>query len=182
MKFNVAWAHVASQNLILRFALMATSLTCLGLLLTLIKVSLRDPLLIERGCFSRAVEKASTDHSEEEIRAFLTEALAQRFNSEAHPLNGYLSEEELRSKEQEQHEMKEREIRQTIILNRITKIEANHALVDADKLIAIGSIRSAFPFPLEIKLATKMRSQSNPYGLLITFIKPVQATKRTNEK
>jgi hypothetical protein len=49
----------------------------------------------------------------------------------------------------------------------------NGFTVDADRLIAVGDIRSAFKFPLNVRVESKARSLSNPYGLLLSNVQTI---------
>src|SRR4051812_14619569 len=102
MRFNVAWSDVLSQNVTLRFVIFCLSATVIGLLAITTKVALREPILIERACFSRALDRASTDRTEMEISAFVKDALAQRFDTDTTPQDGFLSAEETAFREEEQ--------------------------------------------------------------------------------
>ncbi len=80
MRFVTAWARTVTQNVSLKFVTLILSLCLVTSLIALVKASLRDPLIIERGCFSRVLPIAQSKHSKEEIEAFLKEALEIRFN------------------------------------------------------------------------------------------------------
>jgi hypothetical protein len=178
MKFNIAWSQVISQNLILRLALFSESIVIIGLLVATIKASLKEPLIIERGCFSQAVEKSNPDRGELEIKTFLKEALHQRFDSDGAVQDGFLSKEESNFREEEQKELLSKEIKQRLILNQVIKINGNEVTVDSDRLISVGTVRSAFPFPLILIISTVNRSQGNPYGLKLMQVKPLQNEKK----
>lgn len=173
MKFNVAWAKVASENHILKFVIL-----CLGGLsvffgITALKLALRDPLVIERGCYSKVAKTQDGKRTPEEIQAFLKEALAQRFDSNASVHDGYLSDEESVVRENEQKELQSRKLNQRVVLGNVI-VNSGIVSVDADRLIAIGDVRSAFKFPLVVKLESVPRSEGNPYGLVISEVKTVQ--------
>src|SRR5688500_12585574 len=117
MKFNVAWANLATENHILKFVILVLSGLSVFFGITSLKLALRDPLVIARGCYSRPATVVDSKRSETEIKAFLTEALAQRFNSNTPPRDGFLSDEEQILREKEQKELKGRKLDQKVILD-----------------------------------------------------------------
>lgn len=172
MKFNVAWAQSAAQNVTLKVALMALCGVVATLTLCVVKLALRKPLIIDRACYSTVVEGSSTERSAAEIDSFLREAIRQRFNSDATPISDYLSSDEMAARSQEQKDLATRTMTQVFIVRGI-KTNGNTAIIDADRLISVAQIRSAFSFPLTATFSSTTRTQDNPYGLqLIKIIPP----------
>jgi hypothetical protein len=172
MRFTTAWATVTSQNVSLRLVI----IVLIGLLALMsvvaAKVALRDPLIVERSCYSSVLETKSTAHTAVEIEAFVKEALRERFDSDATPNAEYMSVEEFKQRAKEQDELGRRQMRQRVLVNAVTK-NGDVISVDTDRLISVGSIRSAFPFPLTLNVSSVSRSQANPYGLVLVKITPV---------
>lgn len=181
MKFNVAWSETLSQNVILRITILCLSGALVALLVALVKVSLKEPVLIERACFTSVLEKASSERTEKEIGSFLKEALARRFDTDTTGETFMLSSEEVAFREQEQKELKEKGIQQRLIFNRIQKIDGTQVTIDCDRLISVGPVRSAFAFPLSVTIGSIQRSDANPYGLRVIRVKPMENEKK-NEK
>lgn len=179
MRFPVAWAQVAAQNVNLKFAVAALSVTSIGLAISCTKLALKPPLLIERTCYSSAVATASIKHTSAEIEAFLRDALGQRFDTDSIIRDGFISIEESKFKPQEQADLKRREMRQQIIVGHVTAINDSTVGIDTDRLVSLGQVKSIFPFPLEIKISKTQRSESNPYGLMIEKISAKQAPSVT---
>lgn len=173
MKFSVAWAKIATENHVLKFIVIILSGLCLFFALTSLKLSLRDPLVIERGCYSKNATPVDGKRSPAEIEAFLKEALSQRFDSSSAPRNGFLSDEEIEVREREQKELEGRKLEQRVILSRLS-MNGGVVNVEADRLIAIGEVRSAFKFPLIVKIESVTRSEGNPYGLVVEEVKTIQ--------
>ena len=138
-----------------------------------LRLTFKDSIIIERGCFSKATLPVKDEHSKEEIEDFLKESLSQRFNSDVQPVDGLLSPDEIRLRLVEQKEFSSRKMSQKIIVNKVDEAPDGFK-VDADRLISVGEVRSAFKFPLIVKLESKARSYSNPYGLLVTTTKAVE--------
>ncbi len=177
MKYTEAWALVVSQNLNLKMATVILGLVSLILGMTTLRLTFKESPIIERGCFSRQLVPMKDEHSKEEIENFLREALSQRFDSTVQAVDGLLSPDELKLRQQEQKEFLSRNMKQKIIINSVTQ-EGDDFLVDTDRLISVNDVRSAFKFPLTVKLESKSRSNSNPYGLLIVTAKQVEAKEK----
>ena len=183
MKYTEAWASVVSQNFSLK--LVSTILGIVSIVLGMInlKLSFKDAVIIERGCSSRAIQPIKDDHSKSEIEYFLREALSQRFDTQVQASDGLLSPDELKLRDQEQKEFSSRNMKQRVILNSVTESSEGFKL-ETDRIISVGDVRSAFKFSLLVKLESKVRSLSNPYGLLIVSTKQVddKDPKKTDSK
>jgi hypothetical protein len=173
MKYTEAWSSVVSQNFNLK--LVTITLALIGIILGMVclKLSFKDAIIIERGCSSTTLQPVKDEHSKEEIENFLKAALSQRFDSEITASDGMLSPDELKLRDQEQKEFASRGIKQRVILNSVTETSDGFK-VDTDRVISVGEIRSAFRFTLNVKLESKSRSHSNPYGLLVVTTKQLE--------
>lgn len=180
MKYTEAWASVVSQNLNLKVATSILGILSVILGMTTLRLTFKDSIIIERGCFSKATTPVKDEHSKEEIDSFLQESLLQRFDSQVKAVDGLLAPDELRLRESEQKEFISRGMKQKIVINQITASEDGFK-VDADRIISVNDVRSAFRFPLFVKLESKSRSYSNPYGLLLVTTKQT-ADKPTDPK
>lgn len=180
MKYTEAWSSVVSQNFNLKLVTITLGIICIILGMMCLNLSFRDAVIVERGCSSKVVQPVKDEHSKEEIENFLKLALSQRFDSDVVASDGLLSPDELKLRDQEQKEFTSRNIRQRVVLNSVT--ESNDGFkVDADRVISVGEIRSAFKFNLTVKLESKARSLSNPYGLLIVSTKQVEEKNNTKK-
>lgn len=178
MKFTVAWANVLSQNVTLRAAVVLLALCSLVFSIATVRLALNEPIIIERECYSKAVTRGNSKHSAHEIESFLKVAISKRFDTNVTGFREYLSEDEVQYHLKEQDELTKKGIAQKVIVNSV-KIEGSSVLVDTDRLIAVGKIRSAVAFPLKLVLSTTDRTQSNPYGLLLKKVTqaPVEESK-----
>ncbi len=181
MRFPQAWANVAKQNSVLRVAVIGVTTSGLLALFISLKFAFKDPLIIERGCFS-SVRQASIgqEPTKEEYEGFIKEALSQRFDSDANVQGDFISLEELGSRSVEQEEMKRRNVRQKLVVNVVLKKDDAFA-VDTDRILSVGCLRSALQFPLTIKLQRTTRSFSNPYGLVLLKVSAQIAEGTKNE-
>jgi hypothetical protein len=179
MRFTQAWAEIASQNSILKIFALVLCGCCLVLTVATAKLALKDPLVFERGCYTIKRQAVSAERSTQEIETFLKMALAERFDTGAIVIPGHLSAEEEGAKQVEQKELSQKGMTQRVVIGTI-KVDKTTVEVDADRLISVSQIRSAFAFPLVVTIATATRSDSNPYGLLV--VKISQKRDKPDEK
>lgn len=173
MKFTVAWAKVSSENSILKSVVLCLTLLCLFFGISSLKLALKDPLVVERGCFTKSAPMGDSKRTSTEIEAFITEALSQRFNSQALVQNDFLSDEEQLLRAKEQKDLKNRSLFQRVIVNSVT-VDGAVVTVDADRLISVGEVRSAFRFPLTVKIESVARTSGNPYGLVASEVRVIE--------
>lgn len=176
MKFIDAWDSIAKENKLLKFLVMGLSLVSIFLCVVCLKTVSRDPLVIERGCFSKAVENAGTPVTDKEIQSFLKEALDARFTTSAMNTS-FLTLKQKEIRDREQKEFLSRNMKQTVIVDQIL-ISKDKIEVKAIRLITVGEIKSAFSFPLVVEIERSDRTLDNPYGLLLS---EVTNLKKENE-
>lgn len=181
MKYTEAWASVVSQNLNLKIATSILGILSLVLGMTTLKLTFKDSVIIDRGCYSKVITPVKNEHSKAEIDVFMKEALSQRFDSSVQPVDGLLSPDELNLRITEQKEFASRNMKQRLVINQVTE-EADGFRIDADRIISVGDVRSAFKFPLFVKLESKARSSSNPYGLLVVTAKQTEDKSSQKDK
>ncbi len=76
-------------------------------------------------------------------------------------------------RQKEQSELSQREMKQKIIVGSVA-VGADLIAVDADRLIYLKEIRSAFRFQVTVKLSTFSRTAANPYGLRVEEVTPIK--------
>ncbi len=182
MKYTEAWASIASQNSILKMTIVVLGILTMVLGMITLKLTFKEATIIERGCYSKLLSPVKDEHSKEEIETFLSQALSHRFDSHVQPVDGLISPDEMRLRQSEQKEFESRNIKQRVFVNKVTQGSNGTFLVDGDRIIAVNELRSAFRFQLQVKLESKSRSQSNPYGLLIVSTKHIDEAKDPKEK
>ncbi len=180
MRFNTAWAAVTSQNVTLRVVFLIFAGVMAAMSFVAAKASLKNPIIIERACYSSVLEPKTSEHSPVEIEAFIKEAVHQRFDSDGVPNSEFLSVEEFKLRAKEQEELGRRQMKQRVTLNSFVRKDGTIS-ADTDRLISVGSIRSAFSFPLMLSLSSVTRSEANPYGLVLVKIIPLNQ-EASNDK
>lgn len=173
MKFTTAWAKTAYENVTLKIATVVLAVVCIIQLIVILNISSKDLPVIERGCFSKTLQAKPIDPTKSEIESFLIEALALRFDSNAYLKNGFLSIEELAARDKEQLSLKQKQIDQKIVIQSI-KIDGKEILINADRLLSIGKIKSALNTNLKITIEQTNRSETNPYGLILTAVSQIE--------
>ena len=169
MKFTVAWSEVLRENNALKVTSVCLAVTTLVLGMGLLKSALKAPLIVERTCYSHALNPVSPEHTPQEIEAFIKDAMSQRFDTVTQPAPGFLSAGEITARITEQRELDSRKLMQRVLVNKIS-IDGQLIKVDADRLISVEAIRSVLPFPLTAEIASVTRSESNPYGLTLVSV------------
>lgn len=180
MKFTTAWAQTQSQNFVLKLALLMITGCAVTFAVMAAKFGLRKPLLIERSCITDVIAASDTKHTDSEIKNFITEAVTQRFNPDVKPLPSFIDEKEIQFKQQELKELTDRNMDQKVIVHNMT-INGETVKVDADRLIMVGEVRSAFRFPLKIQIASTTRTIDNPYGLKLVKAERIETEKEKND-
>jgi len=167
MRFTEFWAEILSQNNALKWGLVSVSIISIALATGLISLATKEPLIVERGCFDKALSPVSAKQTDEEVDRFVRVALAKRFDTDALDAQVYLAADEYATRQKETEEFSKKGMSQRVIVNSV-KVGEKSVTVDADRILSIGKIRSALPLPLVLKLKTTDRSNGNPYGLILS--------------
>ena len=172
MKFSTAWAKIAAQNVTLKVATVTLAGIALVQMMILLQLALRNPLVVERGCFSKITDAKPSGVTSEEIKSFLSEALPMRFDSTVVLKEGFLSIEESAFREKEQATLKQRQMSQRIIISDV-KVDGQNISVFTDRLIGVGKIKSVLPLNVKVTVQQTTRTESNPYGLILSNVSQV---------
>jgi hypothetical protein len=175
MRISSAWAKMAIENTGLKSALICLTIVSIILSVLLLEANGKEPLIIERACYSKAMEVVGSQQSKEEIENFIRIALSQRFDSDI-KANDFLEAELQNLKSKEQAELMSRQMKQFLHLN---SLAGDHGIysVDSDRVISVGAVRSALRFPLKVQIAAVSRTTGNPYGLLLTNVEQIKESK-----
>ncbi len=167
----------------LKFSVFILSILSVTLGIFLIVDSQKTPIVIDRACESQIVKISSSVQTKSEIKAFLREALKLRFDSKPNrDPSAYMTSDLLAERAHEQSELSRSNINQMLIVRSIHDVGKSYEVL-ADRLIAVGEIRSAIPIVLKVQIASKLRSITNPYGLVLTDVTEInnKATPKSNE-
>ena len=178
MRFPTAWTDIAVQNLTLRLVIAALSFSLITTATIAAKLGLKDPIIVERGCFSKSVNIGTATVTDSEVKSFVEEVMPKRFGTAAEPKITYLSPAQLKSRTMEMEDLRRKGMQQTLVINRVD-LAGDVIRVDADRLISIAKIRSAFPMTLDVEVSRTTRTEDNPYGLILTKVSSVDLKELT---
>ncbi len=181
MRFTEAWAGVAQENVVLKFTVAGLVLTNVVTAFVLTTFALKQPLVIERGDFTKSVKLSDSSPTKEEIEIFIRQALSQRFDSDKAIDENFFVAGEVKNRLGEAKEMGSRNIKQRVIVNAVN-ISNDVITVDADRIIMAGEVKTILPFSLRVILAAVDRSATNPYGLKVSEITKVETKEGANAK
>jgi hypothetical protein len=169
MRFHIAMDSLEKEVKVWRIAVISLLVLSICLCLGILKTSQKNPMLIERGCISKIIDPQGPSVTVPEVQSFVTEALKQRFNS-VEKATGFLGHEQIVARQKEQMELSRQAMKQVVIVNGVL-VSGEEITVMADRLISVGEIRSAFKFPLKVEIEKVDRTDSNPYGLILSEVK-----------
>lgn len=177
MRFSTAWAKTASQNVTLKVATVTLTVICLAQLSVITGLSFKDPIVIERACYSKIAKAKNPEPTQDEIAAFITETLPIRFDSNSILKDGVLAIEETIAREKEMVTLKSRQMTQRVLVTNV-KFEGQDILVQTDRLISVGKIKTILPLNLKVTVQQTTRSESNIYGLIISSISQIEEKEK----
>jgi hypothetical protein len=180
MKLTDAWGEAQKVNNVLKIAVITLCLAETVTAILAMKSSNRDPIVVERGCFTKAITPANAKFTQSELASFVKEALSYRFDTEVKPNSDFMSADELAKRAQEQKEFSQKNISQVVLVREI-KAAGDKVSVVADRVLAVGNVRSALPFPLTLSFDLVSRTQSNPYGIELSDVEEVKEAKGSSE-
>lgn len=173
MKYTVAWANVLTENSVLKVTVVGLFVAVFIFMFATVKLSLRAPFIVDRACYSKVATPGDNKHTIGETEQFVRVAVEKRFNTEAQDFRALLSEDEVQFRFREQEDLAKKGIVQRIVVGNV-KIEGTNAIVDSDRILAAGKVRSALFFPIKVTLASTDRSEGNPYGLILRKASQIQ--------
>lgn len=177
MKFHAAWDSLEKENRNLKILTIALCTLAIFLTVAVTSTATKEPLIVERGCYSKIATKANdAKPTELEIVAFTEKALAARFNTDAENLD-YLTQKQRAFRDKEQLELSKQVMTQRVIVSKV-KVTKDAILVEADRFISIQKLRSVLRFPLKVSLESAIRTEINPYGLLLSDVEPLTEEKK----
>ncbi|MCB0369803.1 MAG: hypothetical protein KDD45_10285, partial [Bdellovibrionales bacterium] len=179
MKMSLSINALSKENQFLKLTTKLLFAIVFILILQVIFLYNRDPILIQsstRGL--QIVEPLRYSPSKEDIKFAIEVMLKARFNTQVFSPELYLSDKQKLFRINEQKEFKSRNMTQTIIIRQID-ISKSEALIEMDRVIAVGDVRSAIKTKLKIVFEESEPNELNPYGLVLSLVE-VQNTSPNN--
>jgi hypothetical protein len=135
----------------------------------------RSPVIVERSSHGLEIVR-STEFSltEADTRSAIALMMKARFDTEAVSPEIFLNQKQLVLREGEQKELKSRNFHQNIIVRLIT-IKKDEAMVDVDRVLSVGDVRSALKTKLKVTFEEVQPNELNPYGLLLSLADPIES-------
>lgn len=176
MKFVSAWVRTAAENVTLKVAACLLTIVAVSQAIVILKLSSREALVVERACLSRAGKMGSPKHTSDEIEAFLSEALPVRLSTEGLSGDFYLSVTQAETKKREVESLKAKQITQKFIFSKAAVTE-KEIIAEGDRILSVGAAKSVLPLKVRVSVAATMRSEGNPYGLVLTDVSQIEKEK-----
>lgn len=174
MRFSFSQTKDAFERSTLKLAVFCLSVLTLTFSILLAVDFTKEPIVVERSCETSLAKVSAGTQSKDEVMNFVRLALRERFDStvEYDPAV-YLSQELLVVRNREQDELKRSGIDQRMIVREVF-VDGDHFTADVDRIVAVGKVRSAIPMKLSLQVLSKVRSLTNPYGLIISSLSEIK--------
>ncbi len=174
MRFSSAVDSLTKENQFLRYSVKSLTFTSLILALTVIFLHDRSPVVVERS--SRGLEIVKMTElvrSQDDLEQALRLMIKSRFDSESPNSEIFLSNRQMELKVLEQKEMKSRGLTQNIVF-REAQVSKEEAIVEFDRVLSIGEIRSALKTTVKVAFEETEPNELNPYGLKLALAVPLE--------
>lgn len=179
MKLANVFDGMARENQFLRTITKMLIFVTVALLGIVFNLYDRNPVVVERTAHGLEIVR-STDFTR--TQADLQQAIAlmikARFSSDAVATEILLNPKQQLLRDTEQKDMKVRGLSQAIIVRNVV-IEKDQAIVDLDRVISIGEVRSALKAKVRVSFEETSPNELNPYGLLLSLADPIEQKEVT---
>lgn len=182
MKFSTGVDSLQNENRFLRVlskVLLIITAALIGLVLVLYD---KSPVLVERT--SRGLEVVRPTvfiRAESDMKFAITMMIKARFDSGAVSPELFLNQKQLLLRDHEQREMKARSMNQSVVVRNI-KLTKDEVVVDFDRVIAVGEIRSALKAQVKASFEEESPNELNPYGLVLSLVDPIGKTNMADKE
>lgn len=174
MRFSSAVDSLTKENQFLKLSVKSLTFTCLLLALTVIFLHDRSPVVVERSTRGLEIVKMSElILDEQDLELAIRLMIKARFDSESLNSELFLSHRQMELKNLEQKEMKSRGLTQNIVFRK-AQVSKEEALVEFDRVLSIGEIRSALKTTVKVAFEETEPNELNPYGLKLALAVPVE--------
>ena len=177
MKFSLSIDALSKENNFLRLITKLLFSIVFILIMQIVFLYNRDPLLIKSSARGlELVQAASFVKSNLDIKTATEQMLKARFNTDSVSPELFLSDRQKVLRLSEQKELKNRNMSQVVIIRK-TEITKDQAIVDLDRVIAVGELRSAIKTKLKIAFEETEPNELNPYGLVLSLAEAQTTTE-----
>lgn len=176
MKLSLSIDSLLKENKFLKLVTKLLFGVVFILLIQVISLYNRDPILIQSSTRGLEIlEPMTVPRTNLDLKVAVQNMLKARFNTVTFSPELFLSEKQKLLRESEQREMKSRNMTQAIIIRNI-EMSKDQAMVDLDRVIAVGDLRTAIRAKIKIAFEESEPNELNPYGLVLSL-----AEVQTNE-
>lgn len=134
----------------------------------------KEPIIVERSIRGlEVVKQLAFARDESDIRQAIRLMIQARFNSDTISPEIFLNPKQLVLREMEQKDLKSRSMTQAVIV-RTVKITKEAAIIDMDRMISVGELRSALKAKIKISFEETSPTDLNPYGLTLSLAEPLE--------
>lgn len=177
MKFSSAVDSLSKENQFLRMAVKVLGFAVLFLAMAVLFLHEKNPVLVERSSRGLEIVQATKlARSEADTQQAIRLMLASRFDSGAINPEVFITKRQMELREAEQSEMKSRGLYQGVVF-RNAKVTKEEAVVEFDRVLSIGEIRSALKTVVKIAFEETEPTELNPYGLKLALAAPQDLKK-----
>lgn len=172
MKFSSSVDALSKENKFLRTTVKTT--LCIAAILIVHSIILynKEPLMIERTTRGlEIVSPAAFSINENEIKNAVRLMVKARFETEALSPELFLSARQLELRDAEQKELKSRNMAQSVVV-RAVKISKSEGVVDFDRVLALGEVRSALRTRIKVAFDAETPNELNPFGIVLSLADP----------
>jgi hypothetical protein len=179
MKLANVFDGMAKENQFLRTITKMLILVTVALLGIVFNLYDRNPVVVERTAHGLEIVR-STDfmRTQSDLKQAIALMIKARFSSEALAPEIFLNPKQLLLRDTEQKDMKARGLSQAIIVRNVA-IDRDQAIVDLDRVISIGEVRSALKAKVKVSFEEVSPNELNPYGLLLSLADPIEQKEVT---
>jgi hypothetical protein len=175
MKFSSGVDGLSKENQFLRTLTKNLLLIIASLFGLVLFFSNKEPIIVERNYHGLEVlKRVPLARTESDLQQAVTLMIKARFDSDTIAPHVFLNPKQLLLRETEQKDLKAQNMNQKIIL-RVVTITKDKALVELDRVISVGELRSALKAKVKLSFEETEPTEINPYGLTLSLADPIQS-------
>ena len=174
MRLSNVFDGMAKENQFLRTITKMLIIVTAALTTCVVLLYDRAPIAVERSSHGLEIVRTTKFlRSQSELKQAILLMVKVRFSTDAVAPEIFLNPKQQLLRDTEQKEMKARGLSQGVIVRNIT-IDKDQAVVDFDRVISVGDVRSALKAKVKVSFEEVSPNELNPYGLLLSLADPIE--------
>lgn len=134
----------------------------------------RPPIIVERSSHGFEIVRPTIFmRNMDDLKIAAALLVKERFSTDAISPELFLNQQQLLLRDTEQKDMKARGLSQGVIV-RSVELRNDSAIVDFDRVISIGEVRSALKARVKVAFEEVSPNELNPYGLKLSLAEPIK--------